>query len=234
MITRINSTQVQNKSALQNRNQKSAQNFGMIHSDVDSFKSLLRAAKAEATAIDLQCEDRIKNATLKTDTSFKTPVIDLVENVAGIIRELDNVRSGKPGMPDIVNFHELFEVKHPEINVMISAEKNDDDVFKVCVKTTGKPGKDSRCSNPYGIERESRNSSLANAMIYMTNDVNEDLKSLEMTKTQLTHNKDSVTQRLNDAHGVILNHFFGTKEQKLPNKITSKPDKAQSKRKQQH
>lgn len=208
MITRINSTPVQNQTALQNRSQKSAQNFGMIHFDRSSFRSLLRAAGAEKSAIDLQCEDRIKNATLKTDTSFKTPVIDLTEDIAGAIRALCSVRNGNKDMPDIMNFHNLFETKHPEINVMISAEKNDDDVFQVRIKTTGKPGKDSCCSNPYAIEKESRSSSsLVNAMIDITNDVNDDLKILEKNKKELIDNKGTVSKRFEYADEQIKQFF---------------------------
>lgn len=213
MITKINSTTVQNKTTLQNRNQKSAQNFGMIHFDMVSFQELIKDAEVEKNVLVKELDDKLKYTTAKTsmDTKGDTIHLSFANKAAEFYTDIKQITDqGGPLDKDPQmhtlreNFYKLFEKEHPEINVLIKAKKNDAGKYEAHFITTREDqGEDSRCSNPLGIECSSKNEDFQEGVRDIIQGVEERLKIKEI-KLRLKEKKDSITENFNDVAKIFF------------------------------
>lgn len=213
MITRINSTPVQNQTTLQNRNQKSAQNFGKIHFDMDSFRLLMKDVEVEKNVLVKELDDKLKYTTANTSTDTKGDTIhsSFANNAARFYTAIKKIiDQGGPLDKDPEthtlrdHFYKLFEKEHPEINVLIKAEKNDAGKYQVHFITTREDqGGDPRCSNPLGIECSSKSEDFQEGLIKIIQDVEDRLKIKEI-KIKLEEKKDSINKGFKDTMQIFF------------------------------
>lgn len=206
MITNINSTPVQNKMALNNRPQKSNQNFGKIVFPKDTYTHLQKTAKEEFIKINKDLDEKIAATTEATVVEpIITPAINFLKNIQIFKNLIDNIKSNNGKLhgheptlkkdlgalannyffekPDgemgshLEKLYDFFEVQHPEIDVAIHPEIFAKDYYKPMFYVKSN-------HNPYKIGL------YANNIESITRDTNESLTNVKKTQDALIKTKD--------------------------------------------
>lgn len=97
MITNINSTPIQNKMTLNNKPQKSNQNFGKIIFPKDIYTNLQTTAKEECIKVNDYLDKNIKNPTTSTEecilASPAVPAVNFLKKIKIFKGLLDNIKN---------------------------------------------------------------------------------------------------------------------------------------------